>query len=280
MARFEEVADAAARLDGYRPFNEQAMFDLAAGVRAPRLIGAAERPVGAAIIGAGELDLVIVPAHRGRGLGGAAVGEILAEAPDLLTAWSHGNHPAARALANRHGFEAVRTLLQLRKALPDAGPDAAGPPEPSPAVTIRGFEPEADAAEWVHLNALVFAGHPEQGALTRLDLTARQAQPWYDPDDFLIARAGATGRMVGYTWLKIEGDEGVGEVYVVGVHPDAAGQGLGRTLMLAGLDRLRARGRTSAALYVEADNVPAVRLYRSLGFTDFTVDVQYRRLPG
>ena len=56
-----------------------------------------------------------------------------------------------------------------------------------------------------------------------------------------------------------------------------AGQGLGRSLMNSAFDRLRARGISTAALYVDADNVGAVHLYRSLGFTDHTVDVQYRR---
>jgi mycothiol synthase len=49
-------------------------------------------------------------------------------------------------------------------------------------------------------------------------------------------------------------------------------------LMQRGLERLAQRGCTAASLYVEADNTSAVRLYRSLGFTDFTIDVQYRRL--
>jgi mycothiol synthase len=102
------------------------------------------------------------------------------------------------------------------------------------------------------------------------DLQHREAEPWFDADDFLIAR-DEDGRMIGYNWLKIEGD--LGEVYVVGV--DAPGRGLGRSLMQAGLERMRERGCTTAALYVEADNVPAVKLYRSLGFTDHTIDVQY-----
>ena len=40
---------------------------------------------------------------------------------------------------------------------------------------------------------------------------------------------------------------------------------------------LRDSGIAVAALYVEADNAAAVALYRSVGFTDHAVDVQYRR---
>ena len=55
------------------------------------------------------------------------------------------------------------------------------------------------------------------------------------------------------------------------------GEGLGRQLMDAGFARLAARGIRTAALYVESDNVPAVALYRSLGFSDHSVDIQYAR---
>jgi mycothiol synthase len=47
--------------------------------------------------------------------------------------------------------------------------------------------------------------------------------------------------------------------------------------MAAGLARLRERGCTAAELYVEADNTPAVSLYRSLGFAHDRVHVQYAR---
>lgn len=313
--QFHRIADTAAQVDGYRPFNEQAMFDLASGSRTALLIAAEDvglgamgrgeaidgAVVGAAIVGLGELDLVIQPASRGLGHARAALEEMLVDAPAGLTAWSHGDHPAARALANRYGFESVRTLLQLCTALPFAGTTAAvdGPQQATSSAsqqtstgpaTIEAFRPGIDDAEWVALNALVFADHPEQGSLTAVDLAARAAEPWFNPGDFLIARDRASLRMIGFNWLKIAGgsqsnddndsdDDVIGEIYVIGVHPDAAGQGLGRTLMLAGLERLRERGCTSAELYVEAESASAVHLYRSLGFIDRTVDVQYRRHP-
>ena len=279
--RFQSVAAAASSVDGYPPFNEQTMLDLEAGRRTPLLILIDGTAVGAAVLGRGELDLVIAPAHRGHGHGGEALRSILADAPDELTAWSHGDHPAARVLANRFRMAAARTLLQLRvsltRELPEPTVPAARPP--AAGIAIGEFRPGVDDADWVALNALVFAAHPEQGSLTGDDLAARQTEPWFDPGDFLVARDEATGAMIGYIWLKIEPGSPTGEIYVIGVHPDAAGRGLGRTLLLAGLQRLRDRGCTAATLYVEAHNAAAVNLYRSLGFTDFTIDVQYRRLP-
>ena len=279
-AEFRRVAAAATRVDGYPPFNEQALFDVAAGHRTPFLIEHADTVVGAGILGAGDLDLVVDPAHRRLGHGGAALAALLADTPGELCMWSHGDHPAARVLADRFGFTAERTLLQLRLDLTDparAGIRVDQHADAQAGIRIDAFRPGQDDAEWVALNALVFATHPEQGALTESDLTDRRGEAWFQAGDFLIARDAGTGRMVGYNWLKIEADAPVGEIYVIGVHPDAAGRGLGRRLMLAGLERLRERGCRAADLYVEADSAAAVTLYRSLGFTDRTVDVQYRR---
>lgn len=258
----------AVAVDGQAPFNDQAIVDAEKGTR--RLVfvvepqespSAAEHLVGAAIVGAQELELVIDPEWRGSGFGRATVAELVSGVSAGLKAWSHGDHPAARALARRFGFTPIRTLLQLRMPLAGSRERAA---------VFETFRPGIDEDEWVALNATIFASHPEQGSLTVEDLRVRENEPWFDPDDFLIARDDS-GRMVGYNWLKIEGE--LGEIYVIGV--DAPGRGLGRSLMLAGLDRMRDRGCTTAALYVEADNVPAVSLYRSLGFSDHTIDVQY-----
>ena len=63
---------------------------------------------------------------------------------------------------------------------------------------------------------------------------------------------------------------------MIGVDVKHAGQGLGRYLMGQGLARLVERGLDQASLYVDGENTRAVALYRSLGFTDHTIDIQYR----
>ncbi|MEC5152378.1 mycothiol synthase [Cryobacterium sp. GrIS_2_6] len=284
---WDAVTDAAERVDGYAPLNEQATLDLAAGRRTPFLLRDGDAAVGALVLGSGELDLVVHPEFRRHGHATVALTELFgdpayaAAAPDDLTAWAHGDHPAARALAGRFGFDAARRLLQLELALDAAAPPASAAPERATAreeddaIVIAAFDPETDADAWVVLNARTFAIHPEQGGITAADLAARMNEAWFDAGDFLVARVG--GALVGYNWLKIEPGAAEGEIYVVGVSPEWSGHGLGRRLMTAGLERLRQRGATRATLYVEGDNVPAVRLYRSLGFTDRSVDVQYRR---
>jgi GNAT superfamily N-acetyltransferase len=52
----------------------------------------------------------------------------------------------------------------------------------------------------------------------------------------------------------------------VATHPDYRGRGLARALVAAALDRIRRQGGRNALLRVCADNEPAYRLYRSLGF--------------
>jgi mycothiol synthase len=86
------------------------------------------------------------------------------------------------------------------------------------------------------------------------------------------------GILLGFCWLKIEGQ--LGEFYVVGVDPDHQGEGLGRALVEAGVARLVERGIHSAHLYVEGDNEAALRLYRSFGFTEASVDIQYQTHSG
>lgn len=156
-------------------------------------------------------------------------------------------------------------------------PIGSGLDTPPPAAldqrSVTAFYPGQDDTEWLALNARAFAQHPEQGKLTQRDLDDRMAEPWFDAEDFLILRDGDA--MVGSCWLKVDGD--IGEFYAVGVDPERQGEGLGRVLMDAGLARLATRGIRTAALYVEADNAPALALYHRYGFEQHTIDVQYRR---
>ncbi len=255
------------------PFSDQTLVDVRAG-RAT-VVGD-ER--GVAVVRDGELELVVGLEERGRGLGTALVTQVLGTdggaapvvGPAPRLAWAHGDHPAARALAARCGWTAVRTLLQLRAPIASAAPDPAVPAGYSLSAFRAGEA--GDEADWLALNAAAFAHHPEQGRMTLEDLRAREADDWFSGDDLILLR-DASGALAGSCWLKVEG--GIGEFYAVAVRPDLQGQRLGGVLMRAGTARLTGRGLTAAALYVEGDNEPALALYRRSGFEQHAIDVQY-----
>lgn len=100
------------------------------------------------------------------------------------------------------------------------------------------------------------------------DLENRMAEPWFDPEGFFLAVEAK--KIVGFCWTKIHHDfinqDPVGEIYVLGVDPDAQGKGLGRTLSLAGMHYLAAKGLKQSMLYVDADNESGKALYTSLGY--------------
>ena len=224
---------------------------------------------GFALLRGHGLDLAVRPAARGAGVGLALARSALAEAPADVTAWSHVDDPAARAIAARVGFAATRELWVMRRgASPVDVPAVDG-------VTIRGYRPE-DADEVLRVNAEAFAHHPEQGSMDAANLAERMAEPWFDPAGLLVADAG--DGLLGFHWTK-QHSEVLGEVYVVAVDPAAQGRGLGRALTAAGLAHLAALGVREIILYVESDNAPAIATYSKLGFAHTETHVQYSRVP-
>ena len=129
-----------------------------------------------------------------------------------------------------------------------------------------------DEDAFLAVNAAAFAHHPEQAGMTRADLDARIAEPWFDPAGFFLAWRG--DELLGYHWTKVHSEPAgeFGEVYVVGIAPTAQGDGLGRLLT----------GLAEVILYVESDNAPAVAVYERLGFTHAAADthVMYARDAG
>ncbi|UNS97700.1 mycothiol synthase [Streptomyces tubbatahanensis] len=217
-------------------------------------------------------ELVVAPAARGNGHGRRLGQALLEMSGRRLRLWAHGGHPAARHLAQSLGLTLFRELRQLRRPL--AGWDQPEPTLPE-GVTVRTFRPGEDDADWLALNAAAFAHHPEQGGLTQRDLDDRKAEEWFDPAGFFLAERG--GRLIAFHWTKVHAAEGLGEVYVLGVAPGEQGGGLGKALTTIGLRHLaRDRGLPTAMLYVDADNVAAVRVYEALGFSTYETDLMYR----
>lgn len=284
----EDVAGLAALValcrdvDGHSPLGEHSLL---AAVR-PGSAGQTgfAATAGAGLVGyahlselnAGEgwsIELAIDPRRRGMGLGTRLFHESISHAcahgGGPMNLWVYGDSAPARALARKFGFEPRRELLQFRLShLPE------GAPPPPPGIDISTFR-DMDAPEWLDVNNRAFERHPENGGWTREDLEARMATDWWDPKGFLVAR-DSSGRMVGFCWTKLH-DEGVGEIYVVATDPKHQGKGLGRFLTVAGLSSMRTRGAGTGMLYVDAENTPARRLYRDLGFVHDHTDTCWRR---
>ncbi|GAA4777554.1 MULTISPECIES: mycothiol synthase [Streptomyces] len=270
----------AARSDGMQAVSEQGRLQLTGGEREgvrhflltvdAQLIGYAQLedtdPVEAP-----AAELVVHPSHRGRGHGRALGNALLDASGKRLRMWAHGGKPAARHLAQVLGLTLFRELRQLRRPL---SPGTVPPRDYPQGVTLRTFVPGRDDEEWLAVNAAAFAHHPEQGSLTQRDLDDRMAQPWFDPAGFFLAER--EGRIIGFHWTKVHAEEHLGEVYVLGIRPDAQGGGLGKALTATGLRHLAAQGLPTAMLYVDADNTAALRVYEQLGFVTHEVDLMYR----
>ncbi|TQN41207.1 mycothiol synthase [Blastococcus colisei] len=280
---------AATVADGVRPVSEEAELRLQHGSPGGHdvVVHDGGTLAGYARLDDGTAELVVHPDRRRRGLGTALLRQLLDLAGDRpLSIWAHGDLPGSAELLAPHGFDRARVLLQMRMPLDsiEPGPRPALPDD----VRVLPFRPGRDEEAWLRVNARAFAWHPEQGRMTRADLELREAEPWFDPDGFLMAWRGAPdegGVLLGSHWTKVHpagdvADQPVGEIYVLGIDPDAQGMSLGRALTDLGLAHLLGRGLDQVLLYVEEDNAAAVRLYESRGFRRFAVDVSWQRAPG
>ncbi len=284
IAAVSRLLRAAERVDDHAPLGEHKWLDLVQGGRAgfagfvAREAGH-ERVVGYAQLAKGtkswSIEYVIHPSirHSDNGVAIAllqqALDEVAVDGGGPVHLWVPKPTARHNEVAATLGFDRGRELYQMTRSLPLPEQDSIV------AIDTRSFEPGRDETEWLALNRVAFSEHPEQGAWDITTLLDREAQPWFDPEGFLL-HEGDNG-IDGFCWTKIhdDGDDLIGEIYVIGISPEARRTGLGKSLLIRGLNYLAHRDIHVAMLYVDADNTAAVALYLSLGFVIDHIDLAY-----
>ncbi len=260
-------------------------------------------------------EMVVRPTSRRQGLGRALIASALEQADGRLRLWAHGDLPDAAEMAQRLGFRRVRALWQLRRSLlaplpalelPDGvifRPFVPGADDEQwLALNARAFAHHPEQGSWQltdlrqrmseeWFDPAGFLLAERAGSLVGFDWTkvhggvhggAHTHQPEHTHD---VGSEHSGHEHTGHDHSGHDhagpehsghGHEPIGEIYVVGVDPDAQGLGLGRQLTVAGLRHLRSRGLHQVMLYVDESNAAAIGLYESLGFSRWDIDVLFR----
>ncbi len=148
-------------------------------------------------------------------------------------------------------------------------------PDPPPGSVVRAMD-ERDYARWFERTRADYVrrwqdegvAHDRALALADADYAATL------PDGHRSAGAALRvlvheGAEVGWLWVRVQPEAGrrlPAWVYLVETAEEHRGRGHGRTLMLAAERECLAVGSRELGLNVFADNVPAQRLYASLGY--------------
>jgi ribosomal protein S18 acetylase RimI-like enzyme len=137
---------------------------------------------------------------------------------------------------------------------------------PASGITLRRAVREDAAAIGAVFDAATRTGWTYLGDLI--------AEPMFTPQDWdqlvadhrppnvLVVAVDEAQGVVGYAAVHPED----GEMFLLFVHPGCAGRGVGRTLLAAAHDALRAAGCPEAFLYVHEQNERALAVYAAAGY--------------
>lgn len=101
--------------------------------------------------------------------------------------------------------------------------------------------------------------------------------PVYDPALDIVTLC-PDGRFGSFCIVWTDPVNCLGLIEPVGTHPVFRGKGLGKAVVLAGLCQLQERGMHTAILCTNENNIPAVKLYESVGFTTVDKHLTFERL--
>jgi ribosomal protein S18 acetylase RimI-like enzyme len=147
-------------------------------------------------------------------------------------------------------------------------------------ITIRRAE-QRDLAALGRLGAMLIRTHYafDPDRFLPPGASAESGYAWFlgsvvDSSDGCVFVADEAGEAAGYiyvaleplSWKELRGPAGF--IHDVAVREETRGRGVAKQLLAAGIDWLRAQGAPRVLLWTAAQNEPAQRLFRHLGFRD------------
>ena len=205
------------------------------------------------------LDSGVHPDHRRGGVGSRLLEWGIARGQELGAQTAHTSvgedAHEAWAFLERHGYTPLRHYWEVRWEGTEIASDL---PE---GVSLRTYE-EGDAALLADVQNAAFGKQWGYSPNTAEQVTYKVNMERSSPEGILFLMRG--DQAAGFCWTRMDGPIGV--IWMVGVHPDHQGLGLGRAITTAGIDHMLKQGVRAVELSVDSANTPARELYLSLGF--------------
>ncbi|SVB26159.1 uncharacterized protein METZ01_LOCUS179013, partial [marine metagenome] len=164
-------------------------------------------------------------------------------------------------LTNKWGFYKEHTYLKMRW-IPG---DLSNPPLPT-GYSIRNYGKRGDDQALTDIQNSSFDGsfNFSPNSLKEIHYRTNMSNTSYGGIIFLVHNH----TIAGYNWTLTmpiaNGTKGI--ISMIGIHQSYRGQGLGKSLLVAGLKHLVSIGIAFVELEVDESNEAAIRLYKSMGF--------------
>jgi mycothiol synthase len=228
-------------------------------------------------IGRTILDIAVHPTHRGRGMGSSLLETAANHSHNLGSEVlqipiAQGLHTSERWVRAR-GFRAVRchwhmSLAEYREMT----------------LTIpSGFELThflpGEEESLCTLQNMSFTDSWGFRPNTVEEICYLLDASWCRPDGILYINNSQT--KVGYCWtMEHPNDRDKGYIRMMGINPQYRGRGLGKTILIAGIEYLLQNGIKEIELSVDGRNHIAKHLYQSVGFRRKGVTLWHQRNLG
>lgn len=221
---------------------------------------APELPIGRVVFSGGVLE-----SHRGRGIGRRLLKTALGRAMELEGSVLHIAVPwesaTARHLLETEDFHPVKCYWQMRWERNEFRPV-----ELPQGFSLRSFVLGQDEEALTRLQNDAFVETWGFCPNTVEEVSARVRFKICDPRGIILLLD--EGRFVAYNWTFRSSNAlgSIGLIAMTGVHPDYRSMGLGRAVVAAGMEYLKAKEVDGIELEVDSENAPARTMYLSLGF--------------